>query len=179
MGLWFPRQLRTNRKAVLVRRHFSAPAATLAVLAAVVAVLASPSPASAGNGVDITATEGASFTKLSGLEVLGRDDLAEIVAGSVEDSRNDVLAAIDDVKVVSERSARLLTVLVDLTLAIEVGMVLAAFLFMRRMAEVTNVSALTHEFRDPQDDFETDPNAVRRRTVILVGDEAVRPVAEP
>ena len=30
-----------------------------------------------------------------------------------------------------------LTVLVDLTVAIEVGMVLAAFLFMRRMAEVT------------------------------------------
>ena len=32
-----------------------------------------------------------------------------------------------------------LTVLVDLTVAIEVGMVLAAFLFMRRMATVTNV----------------------------------------
>src|SRR5439155_1559516 len=45
----------------------------------------------------------------------------------------------------------LLTVLVDLTVAIEVGMVLAAFLFMRRMAEVTNISALTHEFRDPVD----------------------------
>src|SRR3970282_1432419 len=43
----------------------------------------------------------------------------------------------------------LLTVLVDLTVAIEVGMVLAAFLFMRRMAEVTNISVLTHEFQDP------------------------------
>jgi len=43
--------------------------------------------------------------------------------------------------------------------------VLAAFLFMRRMAEVTNISALTHEFRDPVDDFESDPNAVRRRVV--------------
>jgi len=59
----------------------------------------------------------------------------------------------------------LLTVLVDLTVAIEVGMVLAAFLFMRRMAEVTNISVLTHEFADPADDFETDPNAVRRRVV--------------
>ena len=58
-----------------------------------------------------------------------------------------------------------LTVLVDLTVAIEVGMVLAAFLFMRRMAEVTNISALTHEFQDPVDDFESDPNAVRRRVV--------------
>ncbi len=59
----------------------------------------------------------------------------------------------------------LLTVLVDLTVAIEVGMVLAAFLFMRRMAEVTNIKVLTHEFEDPTDDFETDPNAVQRRAV--------------
>jgi SulP family sulfate permease len=59
----------------------------------------------------------------------------------------------------------LLTVLVDLTVAIEVGMVLAAFLFMRRMAEVTNISVLTHEFVDPEDDFEHDPNAVRRRSI--------------
>lgn len=59
----------------------------------------------------------------------------------------------------------LLTVLVDLTVAIEVGMVLAAFLFMRRMAEVTNIKVLTHEFEDPADDFESDPNAVRRRVV--------------
>jgi len=49
----------------------------------------------------------------------------------------------------------LLTVLVDLTVAIEVGMVLAAFLFMRRMAEVTNISVLTHEFTDPVDDSST------------------------
>jgi SulP family sulfate permease len=59
----------------------------------------------------------------------------------------------------------LLTVLVDLTVAIEVGIVLAAFLFMRRMAEVTNISVLTHEFTDPVDDFERDPNAVRRRAI--------------
>jgi SulP family sulfate permease len=59
----------------------------------------------------------------------------------------------------------LLTVLVDLTVAIEVGLILAAFLFMRRMAEVTNVNVLTHEFRDPVDDFERDPNAVVRREI--------------
>jgi SulP family sulfate permease len=41
----------------------------------------------------------------------------------------------------------LLTVLVDLTVAIEVGMVLAAFLFIRRMAEVTNVSVVTREIQ--------------------------------
>lgn len=39
----------------------------------------------------------------------------------------------------------LLTVLFDLTLAIEVGMVLAAFLFMRRMIKITNVSSLLDE----------------------------------
>ena len=42
----------------------------------------------------------------------------------------------------------LLTVFVDLTVAIEVGMVLAAFLFIRRMAEVTNISAVTRELED-------------------------------
>jgi SulP family sulfate permease len=39
----------------------------------------------------------------------------------------------------------LLTVLVDLTVAVGVGMVLASFLFMRKMAELTQVRTLTHE----------------------------------
>jgi SulP family sulfate permease len=59
----------------------------------------------------------------------------------------------------------LLTVLVDLTVAVEIGMVLAAFLFMRRMSEVTNVSAITREFEEGGDEGEGDPNALRRRTV--------------
>ena len=41
-----------------------------------------------------------------------------------------------------------LTVLVDLTVAIGVGMVLAAFLFMRRMAEVSSVTEIIGEFDD-------------------------------
>jgi SulP family sulfate permease len=59
-----------------------------------------------------------------------------------------------------------LTVLVDLTVAIEVGMVLAAFLFMRRMSEVTNVK-LRLELEDDDDDdvYDTDPNSVRRRVI--------------
>jgi SulP family sulfate permease len=57
----------------------------------------------------------------------------------------------------------LLTVLIDLSVAIQVGMVLAAFLFMRRMAEVTNVSIVTREIRDTPD--EADPNAAARRDV--------------
>lgn len=58
-----------------------------------------------------------------------------------------------------------LTVLVDLTVAIEVGVVLAAFLFMRRMAAVTNVAVVTRELEDNGDPYATDPNAVSRREV--------------
>jgi SulP family sulfate permease len=43
-----------------------------------------------------------------------------------------------------------LTVMVDLTVAVQVGMVLAAFLFMKRMSEVTNVQAVTREFASTQ-----------------------------
>ncbi|HEX6135832.1 MAG TPA: SulP family inorganic anion transporter [Longimicrobiales bacterium] len=41
-----------------------------------------------------------------------------------------------------------LTVLIDLTVAIEAGVVLAAFLFMKRMSEVTNISAVRREFEE-------------------------------
>jgi len=56
-----------------------------------------------------------------------------------------------------------LTVLVDLTVAVEVGVVLAAMLFIRRMSEVTNVGMVTRELRD-QDEV-TDPNAAARREI--------------
>jgi sulfate permease, SulP family len=59
----------------------------------------------------------------------------------------------------------MLTVIVDIVVAIEVGMVLAAFLFIKRMSEVTNISAVTRELRDEDGEDEGDPNAVRRRTV--------------
>jgi sulfate permease, SulP family len=58
-----------------------------------------------------------------------------------------------------------LTVLVDLTVAIAVGMVLAAFLFMRRMAEVTNVSVVTRDFADRDVDAAADPNDIGHRRV--------------
>ena len=41
-----------------------------------------------------------------------------------------------------------LTVIVDLTVAIEIGMVMAAFLFMRKMIQFTNVTALTKDIED-------------------------------
>ncbi len=55
-----------------------------------------------------------------------------------------------------------LTVVADLTVAIEVGMVLAAFLFMRRMAEVTNVSVITRELEDSPDAIADDVSGNRR-----------------
>jgi SulP family sulfate permease len=58
-----------------------------------------------------------------------------------------------------------LTVLVDLTVAVAVGMVLAAFLFMKRMADVTDVQAITREFVDPADEGGRDPDAVSKRVV--------------
>ena len=44
----------------------------------------------------------------------------------------------------------LLTVLVDLVMAIEVGVVLAALLFMRRMSEVTTVRSITDQLTDEE-----------------------------
>ena len=44
----------------------------------------------------------------------------------------------------------LLTLLVDLTVGIGVGMVLASFLFMKRMAEVTNVTLVSRELQDSE-----------------------------
>jgi len=59
-----------------------------------------------------------------------------------------------------------LTVLVDLTVAVEVGMVLAAFLFMKRMAEVTNVKLVNQELTDArEEDEEFDLNAASRRDI--------------
>jgi sulfate permease, SulP family len=55
-----------------------------------------------------------------------------------------------------------LTVLVDLTVAIAVGMVLAAFLFIRRMAVVTNVGLVVAEDDEGEDD---EPLASWRRSI--------------
>lgn len=44
-----------------------------------------------------------------------------------------------------------LTVLVDLTVALEIGMVLAAFLFMKKMASISHIYEITHEINDVKD----------------------------
>ncbi len=63
-------------------------------------------------------------------------------------------------------STFLLTVFVDLAVAIESGVVLAAFLFMHRMSESTQVGFVTDELADGADEGEgSDPNAIQRRAV--------------
>ncbi|MFO7526022.1 MAG: sulfate permease [Ignavibacteriaceae bacterium] len=57
-----------------------------------------------------------------------------------------------------------LTVIIDLTVAIQVGMVLAVLLFMRRMAMVSNVGIITRELNDEADDA-VDPNAIEKKKV--------------
>ncbi len=57
----------------------------------------------------------------------------------------------------------LLTVLVDLTVAIQVGVVLAAFLFMARMADLSQAGYVTGMLREEEE--RDDPNAIGRREV--------------
>jgi SulP family sulfate permease len=56
-----------------------------------------------------------------------------------------------------------LTVIFDLTIAIEIGMVLAVLLFMKRMAEVTNVNIITRELEDS--DEIPDPNSIDKKQI--------------
>jgi SulP family sulfate permease len=58
-----------------------------------------------------------------------------------------------------------LTIVVDLSVAIGVGMVLASFLFMRRMAEVTNVTMVSREFDDGTADVGDESGAIYRRRI--------------
>jgi SulP family sulfate permease len=54
-----------------------------------------------------------------------------------------------------------LTVFVDLTVAIQVGVVLASFLFMRRMAEVTQAGFITQMLNDENDSEDLNPLSTR------------------
>ncbi len=52
----------------------------------------------------------------------------------------------------------LITVFFDLTAAIEIGMVLSAFLFMNRMAKITNVKVIARETQDEGEEQEGNPD---------------------
>ena len=59
----------------------------------------------------------------------------------------------------------LLTVFIDLTVAIEVGMVLAAGLFVKRMSEVSTMRVMASDDDDPGDRYSSDRNAAHLRDV--------------
>ena len=56
-----------------------------------------------------------------------------------------------------------MTIIFDLTIAIEIGMVLAAFLFMKRMAEVSNIGMITRELEDEEE--KSDPFAINKKNI--------------
>ncbi len=59
----------------------------------------------------------------------------------------------------------LLTVLIDLTVAIQVGVVLAAFLFMQRMSQVSQVSSLTDSLSEEEEEDANNSRAISKRNV--------------
>jgi SulP family sulfate permease len=60
-------------------------------------------------------------------------------------------------------AAFLLTVLVDITVAVEVGMILAAFVFMKRMSDLGNVMPMMRLVEDKQEG--DDPDAISKKIV--------------
>ena len=80
--------------------------------------------------------------------------------GELRSPRSDVVVLV---------TTFLLTVLVDLTVAVEVGIVLAAFLFMKRMSEVTNVRMITDEMSDEEDPHAEAARARGRQLVVPRG----------
>lgn len=57
-----------------------------------------------------------------------------------------------------------LTVFTDLTIAVGVGVVMASLLFMKRMADVSNINAIKDEFRNGEEEPD-DPDSIRTRDV--------------
>jgi SulP family sulfate permease len=56
-----------------------------------------------------------------------------------------------------------LTVVFDLTIAIEIGIVLSVILFMKRMSEVSNVNIITRELEDAEEPV--DPNSINKKQI--------------
>ena len=57
-----------------------------------------------------------------------------------------------------------LTIIFDLTIAIEVGLLLAVILFMQRMSGITNIEVITRELKDREEESD-DPNTIITRTI--------------
>lgn len=94
---------------------------------------------------------------LAGILVVVAYNMSELHAfmGLLRAPRSDVMVLL---------TTFALTVLVDLTVAVEVGLVLASFLFIRRMAEVTSVGMITRDLRGDEEEGD-DPLAIEKRVV--------------
>ena len=64
-----------------------------------------------------------------------------------------------------------LTIFVDLTVAVQVGIVVASLLFMKRMSDITHVKGVTDDLRDPESDDPSEITQVKRRKKMLGGYE--------
>ena len=60
-----------------------------------------------------------------------------------------------------------LTVIIDLTVAVQVGIILAAFLFMKRMSDLSTRVSVTPMFEEREDDYaeKKDPDAISKKLV--------------
>jgi len=59
----------------------------------------------------------------------------------------------------------ILTILFDLTIAIEIGMVMSAFLFMNRMASVANIGMISREFDETNEQDDTGVNSIQNKDI--------------
>lgn len=74
-------------------------------------------------------------------------------------------APVGDVAILA--TAFCLTVFVDLTVAITFGMILASFLFMKRMSQYSKTIALTELFKEPTSEYpeRSDPDAISKKKI--------------
>lgn len=94
---------------------------------------------------------------LAGILVVISYNMSEVhhFVGMLKAPRSDVMVLL---------TTFFLTVLVDLTVAVQVGIVLASLLFIRQMAEVTNVGVISKELMPDQDET-SDPKSIEIRDV--------------
>lgn len=59
----------------------------------------------------------------------------------------------------------ILTILFDLTIAIEIGMVMSAFLFMNRMASVANIGIISREFDESIEQEDSGVNSIQNKVI--------------
>ncbi len=59
----------------------------------------------------------------------------------------------------------ILTILFDLTIAIEIGMIMSAFLFMNRMANVANIGMISREFDESRETDDKGENSTQSKVV--------------